>query len=93
MRKQLIFAFIMVILGGFVYSQITEEELKVQKERLQQQNTALKKEIAEYVEQDEDVLTRAMFPKPSIDFFRYRNAQRYQIDHTLLNEEDKVYPV
>src|SRR5690625_1705755 len=47
MRKQLIFAFIMVILGGFVYSQITEEELKVQKERLQQQNTALKKEIAE----------------------------------------------
>ena len=53
----------------------------------------VKKEIAEYVEQDEDVLTRAMFPKPSIDFFRYRNAQRYQIDHTLLNEEDKVYPV
>lgn len=47
MRRQLIFAFIMVLLGGFVYSQITEEELKVQKERLQQQNSALKKEIAD----------------------------------------------
>ena len=53
----------------------------------------IKKEIAEYVEQDEDVLTRAMFPKPSIDFFRYRNAKRYQIDSNLLNQEDMVYPV
>ncbi len=54
---------------------------------------SIKKEVAEYVEQDEDVLTRAMFPKPSIDFFKYRNAQRYQIDSSLLNEEDMVYPV
>lgn len=53
----------------------------------------IKKEIAEYVEQDEDVLTHALFPKPSIDFFKYRNAKRYQIDSTLLNEEDMVYPV
>ena len=54
---------------------------------------SIKKEIAEYVEQDEDILTRAMFPKPSIDFFQYRNAKRYQIDASLLNAEDKVYPV
>ena len=54
---------------------------------------SIKKEIAQYVEQDEDVLTRAMFPKQSIDFFRYRNAKRYQIDSSLLNEEDMVYPV
>ncbi len=54
---------------------------------------SIKKEVAQYVEQDEDVLTRAMFPKPSIDFFRYRNAKRYQIDENLLNEEDMVYPV
>jgi Pyruvate/oxaloacetate carboxyltransferase len=52
-----------------------------------------KREIAQYVEQDEDVLTRALFPKPSVDFFKYRNAKRYQIDSTLLNEEDMVYPV
>ena len=54
---------------------------------------SIKKEVAQYVEQDEDVLTRAMFPKPSIDFFKYRNAKRYQIDESLLNEEDMVYPV
>jgi oxaloacetate decarboxylase alpha subunit len=52
-----------------------------------------KREVAQYVEQDEDVLTRALFPQPSVEFFKYRNAKRYQIDSTLLNEEDKVYPV
>ncbi|NLY70699.1 MAG: oxaloacetate decarboxylase subunit alpha [Clostridiales bacterium] len=52
-----------------------------------------KKEIAKYVEQDEDVLTRAMFPQPAIEFFKYRNAKRYKIDESLLNEEDMVYPV
>ena len=54
---------------------------------------SIKKEIARYVEQDEDVLTRAMFPKPAMDFFEYRNAKRYQIDSSLLNAEDMVYPV
>jgi len=53
----------------------------------------IKREVAEYVEQEEDVLTRALFPQPSVEFFKYRNAKRYQIDSTLLNEEDKVYPV
>lgn len=52
-----------------------------------------KREVAQYVEQDEDVLTRALFPQPSVEFFKYRNAKRYQIDSTLLNEEDMVYPV
>jgi len=53
----------------------------------------IKREIAEYVEQDEDVLTRALFPGPAVEFFKYRNAKRYQIDSSLLNEEDMVYPV
>ena len=53
----------------------------------------IKKEVAQYMEQEEDVLTRALFPQPSIEFFKYRNAKRYQIDSTLLNEEDMVYPV
>lgn len=53
----------------------------------------VKREVAEYMEQDEDVLTKAMFPQPSVEFFKYRNAQRYKIDSSLLNEEDMVYPV
>lgn len=54
---------------------------------------SIKKEISQYIEQEEDILIRAMFPKPSIDFFKYRNAKKYKIDSTLLNEEDMVYPV
>ncbi len=52
-----------------------------------------KKDIAQYVEQDEDVLTYAMLPQPAIEFFKYRNAQRYKIDSNLLNEDDMTYPV
>lgn len=53
----------------------------------------VKREVAEYIEQDEDVLTRAMFPQPSVEFFKYRKAQKYKLDSNLLNEEDMVYPV
>jgi oxaloacetate decarboxylase alpha subunit len=52
-----------------------------------------KKEFAEYIEQPEDVLTGAMFPGPAVEFFKYRQAQKYKIDSNLLDEEDQVYPV
>ena len=52
-----------------------------------------KKEFAEYIEQPEDILTGAMFPGPAVEFFKYRQAQKYGVDSTLLDEEDKVYPV
>lgn len=53
----------------------------------------IKEEIKQYMEQEEDVLSYALFPAVAIEFFKYRNAQRYKIDSTLLNEEDQVYPV
>jgi len=52
-----------------------------------------KKTMARYMEQEEDVLTKAMFPKPADDFFKSREQKKYGIDLNLLNEEDKVYPV
>jgi oxaloacetate decarboxylase alpha subunit len=52
-----------------------------------------KREFAEFIEQEEDILTGAMFPGPAREFFRYRNAQKYRVDSGLLNEEDVVYPV
>jgi oxaloacetate decarboxylase alpha subunit len=52
-----------------------------------------KKEFAEYIEQPEDILTGAMFPGPAVEFFKYRQARKYGLDSTLLDEEDKVYPV
>jgi oxaloacetate decarboxylase alpha subunit len=53
----------------------------------------LKEEISEYIEQDEDVLSYALFPQVAIDFFKYRQAEKYKIDTNLLNEEFKTYPV
>ena len=52
-----------------------------------------KKEFAEYIEQPEDILTGAMFPGPAVEFFKYRQAQKYGIDSTLLDEENKALPV
>lgn len=53
----------------------------------------IKKEFAKYIQQEEDVLTAAMFPLPAVEFFKYRDAKKYGIDSSLLNEEDGVYPV
>ncbi|MDR1815621.1 MAG: oxaloacetate decarboxylase subunit alpha [Clostridiales Family XIII bacterium] len=52
-----------------------------------------KEEFAEYIEQPEDILTGAMFPGPAVEFFKWRQAQKYGIDSTLLDEKDQVYPV
>lgn len=46
MRKHLILTILFALFSSWAYSQITEEELRVQKEKLQQQNASLKKEIS-----------------------------------------------
>lgn len=50
-------------------------------------------EIAEWKEQDEDVLTYALFPNVAIDFFKYRKAQETGIDLTAADGQNKAYPV
>ncbi len=40
----------------------------------------LRKEIAPYLEQDEDVLSYALFPEVSKKFFEYRKAHKYNLD-------------
>ena len=48
MRKQLFFTFLITLLSaGLANAQITEQQLKEQKEKLQKQNSALKKDISE----------------------------------------------
>jgi len=54
---------------------------------------SLKEEIKEYIEQDEDVLSYALFPQVALNYFKYRQAEKYKIDSSLLNEEFKTYPV
>ena len=51
------------------------------------------KEIAAYKEQDEDVLTYALFPQVAMDYFKYRDAQRTGVDVKKADSENKAYPV
>ena len=53
----------------------------------------IRKEAAEYIEQDEDVLTYAMFPQVAAKFFEYRKAQKYKIDPDMVDYENRVHPM
>lgn len=52
-----------------------------------------REEIREYYEQEEDILSYALFPQVAVNFFKYRQAQRHSIDSTLLDQSAKVHPV
>jgi oxaloacetate decarboxylase alpha subunit len=52
-----------------------------------------REEIKEYLEQEEDVLSYASFPQVSMEFFKYRQAQKYRIDNTLVNKEEMTHPI
>lgn len=52
-----------------------------------------REEIREYYEQEEDVLSYALFPQVAVKFFQYRQAQKLKIDSTMLNEKDLTMPV
>lgn len=51
------------------------------------------KEMAEYKEQEEDILSYALFPQIAMDFFKFRQAQKYGVDPMLADIENKVYPI
>lgn len=53
----------------------------------------VEKEMAEYREQDEDVLTWAMFPQVAQKFFEWRKAQKYKIDPDMVDYENRVHPM
>ena len=49
--------------------------------------------MAQWKEQDEDVLTYALFPQVAVEFFKYRQAQKTKIDPDTADEKNGVYPV
>ena len=53
----------------------------------------LRKECEQYIQQDEDVLTYALFPQVATDFFKYREAQQTKVDATVADAENGAYPV
>ena len=53
----------------------------------------LEAEMSQWKEQDEDVLSYALFPQVATDFFKYREAQKTKVDATLADKENQIYPV
>ena len=53
----------------------------------------LEKEIAIYKQQDEDVLSYALFPQVAMDFFKYREAQQTKVDIQVADVKNGAYPV
>ena len=52
-----------------------------------------RKEIAQYSQQDEDVLSYALFPQVATKFFQWRQAQQLKADPTAFNKADGTMPV
>lgn len=53
----------------------------------------LRKECEQYIQQDEDVLSYALFPQVATEFFKYREAQQTKIDAGKADTENGSYPV
>ena len=60
---------------------------------LEPQLEKIEAEMSQWKEQDEDVLSYALFPQVATDFFKYREAQKTKVDATLADKENQVYPV
>lgn len=53
----------------------------------------LEAEMAEWKQQDEDVLSYALFPQVAIEFFKYRQAQQEKVDPAKADVKNGAYPV
>ena len=49
--------------------------------------------VQEYKQQDEDVLSYALFPAVATEFFKYRAAPQSKVDPKAADTENKAYPV
>lgn len=47
----------------------------------------------EWIEQDEDVLSYALFPQVATEFFKYREAQKTKVDSKEADVKNGAYPV
>ena len=53
----------------------------------------LEAEMKEWKQQDEDVLSYALFPQVAVDYFKYRQAQQEKVDLTQADTKNGAYPV
>lgn len=50
-------------------------------------------EMSQYKQQDEDILSYALFPQVAKEFFEYREAQQTKIDPSVADKKNGAYPV
>ena len=50
-------------------------------------------EMKQYKQQDEDVLSYALFPQVATEFFKYREAQQTGVDAKAADTKNGAYPV
>jgi oxaloacetate decarboxylase alpha subunit len=60
---------------------------------LEPQLKKIEEEMKDYKEKEEDVLSYALFPQQAMDYFKFRQAQKFGIDPNLADVHDGVYPV
>jgi oxaloacetate decarboxylase alpha subunit len=53
----------------------------------------IEEEMKEWKQQDEDVLSYALFPQVAIEFFKYRQAQQEKVDMEKADTTNGAYPV
>ena len=49
-------------------------------------------EMKQWKQQDEDVLSYALFPQVALDFFKYRQAQQEKVDMAQADTKNGAYP-
>ncbi len=62
-------------------------------DHLEPQLPKYREEIAQWIQQDEDVLSYALFPQVAMDYFKYRKAQQEGVDLSKADKENGAYPV
>ena len=62
-------------------------------DKLEPQLAKFEEEIKEWKQQDEDVLSYALFPQVATEFFKYRQAQQKKVDIGVADTKNQAYPV
>lgn len=62
-------------------------------DRLEPELDKLRAEISEYIEQDEDVLSYALFDHVAVDFFKKRRNAKYNLDADNSDIEKKIHSI
>ena len=61
--------------------------------RTEPELATLESEMKQYKQQEEDVLSYALFPQVATEFFKYREAQQTKVDTTIADTKNGAYPV